>query len=282
VEDSAHPYFKDGTAEIVDAYLKTKDSVIQKLESVTPSHQKLTEAIARLFPDNRILPYHIPSYLQQFLKIKTNSNAEVDVDIEVDGLAKAINEEALRLMNSTEECDLAKSKLLLESLSMIRVDDPFVHYNLACAESLMKNVKSSLEQLQLACQKGYNNFKHMIEDPDLAYLRVHDQYQSFLNAVLPKNNTNSDVVEQKTEVKVEEPKVEEPKVEEPKIEQPKVEEPIVEQPKVEPKGEDAKPERWGDEIEVLKGMGFQLQNSVFVDVLDHHKGNLQTAVQDLI
>lgn len=44
----------------------------------------------------------------------------------------------------------------------------------------------------------------------------------------------------------------------------------------------AKPERWGDEIEVLKGMGFQLQDSVFVDVLDHHKGNVERAVQDLI
>jgi hypothetical protein len=59
----------------------------------------------------------------------------------------------------------------------------------------------------------------------------------------------------------------------------KVVEPVVEKVAEE---EQAKPVRWGDEIQVLKGMGFQLQESVFVDILDHHKGNLERAVQDLI
>jgi len=275
VENSSLPYFKDGTAEIVGVYTKTKDHVLEKLESVTPSHEKIKAAVSRLFPDNTILPYHIPNYLQQFLKVKTKGTADVELEIEETGLAQAINEEALRLMNSNLESDLAKSKLLLESLSMIREDDPYVYYNLACAESLLKNVQSSVDQLKLAWQKGYNNFKHMLEDPDLAFLRLHEQYTAFLNAVLPNDSeilsTNNSSPE---EVPKSEPKLEEPILEEPKPE-------MKDEPKVEVEVEE-KPERWGDEIEVLKGMGFQLQASVFVDVLDHHKGNLQTAIQDLI
>jgi len=259
--------------------LKAKDQVVEKLAEFTPSHARIQCAIERLFPENKILPYHIPAYLQEVLKIDTLANHEVDLDIDVQGVAQAINTEALNLMNSPHPSDLAKSKFLLQSLAMIREDDPHVHYNLACADSLLQDVKSSLEQLQIACEKGYNNFKHLVEDPDLAFLRMHEQYQSFIASVMPSSVTNDESkVEQKEPVVPVEEKASEPV---PEIAQPVVDSVAVELEK-ETAVEDAKPERWGDEIEVLKGMGFQLQDSVFVDVLDHHKGNLERAVQDLI
>lgn len=262
--------FKDGTVELAYACVKAKDQVVEKLAEYTPSHARIQSAIERLFPENKILPYHIPAYLQEVLKINTLANHDVDLDIDVQGVAQAINTEALNLMNSPHPSDLAKSKFLLQSLAMIREDDPNVNYNLACADSLLQDVKSSLEQLQIACQKGYSNFKHLVEDPDLAFLRMHDQYQQFIAAVMPNR------VEQKEPVAPVEEKPE-------PVAQPEalVDSLAVEQEK-EVALEVAKPERWGDEIEVLKGMGFQLQDSVFVDVLDHHKGNVERAVQDLI
>lgn len=66
-------------------------------------------------------------------------------------------------MDSEEPSDLNKSKLLLESVQMINSEDPNVYYNLACVNSLLKNVQSSIEQLQNAFNHGYSNFKHLIE-----------------------------------------------------------------------------------------------------------------------
>jgi hypothetical protein len=267
IEDSKIPYFKDGTVEIVKLYSKGKDSVEQLVnsEQVTSAQEKITSAISRLFPDNAILPYNIPSYLKEVLSVKINGPADVELDVVVDNLTHSLNAEALRLMDSEEVTDLNKSKLLLESLQMINSEDPHVYYNLACVNSLLKNVQSSIEQLQNAFNHGYCNLKHMVEDKDLAYLRLQTQYSEFIKAVMP-------ATEEKIELKVEEPvKIEEPvKVEEPvKTQEPvKIEEPV-------------KHVRWGEEIEVLKAMGFHREESVFLAILDHHKGNVSSAVSEL-
>jgi len=270
IEDSKVPYFKDGTVEIVKLYSKGKDSVEQIVnsEQVTSAQEKITSAISRLFPDNAILPYNIPSYLKEVLSVKINGPADVELDVVVDNLTQSLNNEALRLMDSEEVTDLNKSKLLLESLQMINSEDPHVYYNLACVNSLLKNVQSSMEQLQNAFNHGYSNLKHMVEDKDLAYLRLQTQYSEFIKAVMP-------VAEEKIEVKVEVPvKVEEPiKVEEPvKTEQPAK---IEDEPQI-------KHVRWGEEIEALKGMGFQREESVFLAILDHHKGNVASAVSEFL
>jgi len=149
------------------------------------AQEKITSAIARLFPDNAILPYNIPSYLKEVLSVKINGPADVELDVVVDNLTKSLNNEALRLMDSEEVTDLNKSKLLLESLQMINEEDPHVYYNLACVNSLLKNVQSAMEQLQNAFNHGYDNLKHMVEDKDLAYLRLQTQYSDFLKAVMP-------------------------------------------------------------------------------------------------
>jgi hypothetical protein len=172
IEDSTIPYFRDGTQEVIKLYSTGKDALIEHLENTKPIQERITSALSRLFPNNTILPYHIPSFLKEVISVKTMGTADAEVDVTVDGLAAAINTEALRLMDSAEENDLTKTKLLLESLQILKPDDPFVYYNLACTESLLKNVQSSLEQLQTAFKYGYNNFQHMMEDKDLAFFET--------------------------------------------------------------------------------------------------------------
>jgi hypothetical protein len=285
IVDSKVPYFKDGTVEIVKLYTKGKDSVekIVNSEEVATAQEKITSAIARLFPDNAILPYNVPSYLKEVLSVKINGPADVELDVVVDNLATSLNNEALRLMDSEEVTDLNKSKLLLESLQMINEEDPHVYYNLACVNSLLKNVHSAMEQLQNAFNHGYDNLKHMVEDKDLAYVRLQSQYSDFLQKVMPEQKFVS--------IKVEGPFIEE--------KQPvKAEEPIKEKelfPKEEPcattvapiaQVEPVKPKvqyvRWAEEIEVLKGMGFDREESVFLAILDHHKGNVEAALSELL
>jgi hypothetical protein len=289
IEDSKVPYFKDGTVEIVKLYSKGKDSVEQIVnsEQVTSAQEKITSAIARLFPDNAILPYNIPSYLKEVLSVKINGPADVELDVVVDNLTKSLNSEALRLMDSEEVTDLNKSKLLLESLQMINEDDPHVYYNLACVNSLLKNVTSSIEQLQNAFKHGYNNLKHMVEDKDLAYLRLQTQYSEFLKAVMPvtEEKTESLKAEEKQPVKIEEKEpvvIEEKqsaKIEEKEPVKIEEKEPVKIQETVKPQ---AKHIRWGEEIEVLKGMGFDREESVFLAILDHHRGNVEAALSELL
>jgi len=291
IEDSKVPYFKDGTVEIVKLYSKGKDSVekIVHSDQVVNAEEKITSAIARLFPDNAILPYNIPSYLKEVLSVKINGPADVELDVVVDNLTKSLNTEALRLMDSEEVNDLQKSKLLLESLQMINEEDPHVYYNLACVNSLLKNVQSAMEQLQNAFNHGYDNLKHMVEDKDLAYLRLQSQYSEFLKAVMPVEEKfeslkveDSIQIEDKQSLKIEEPlpvKIEEKQPVQIEEKQPlKIEEPV----KVEPAKPIDKHVRWGEEIEVLKGMGFDREESVFLAILDHHRGNVEAALSELL
>jgi hypothetical protein len=283
IEDSKVPYFKDGTVEIVKLYSKGKDSVEQIVNSerVASAQEKITSAIARLFPDNAILPYNIPSYLKEVLSVKINGPADVELDVVVDNLAKSLNSEALRLMDSEEVTDLNKSKLLLESLQMINEDDPHVYYNLACVNSLLKNVTSSIEQLQNAFKYGYNNLKHMVEDKDLAYLRLQSQYEEFIKAVMPvaEQKSGIEIIEEKQPVKIEKNQPEPGLIEENQPVKIEEKEPVKIQETVKPQDKHI---RWGEEIEVLKGMGFDREESVFLAILDHHRGNVEAALSELL
>src|SRR5881396_3724554 len=58
-----------------------------------------------------------------------------------------------------------------EQLARIQPDDPGVLYNLACSHSLAKNLEGSVAALNRAITKGFNDFKWLLKDPDLANLR---------------------------------------------------------------------------------------------------------------
>jgi len=291
IEDSHIPYFVKGTAEVTKMYTTGKDALIDQLEDIKPIQERITSALCRLFPDNKILPYNIPSFLSNVLSIKTMGVADVEVDISVDNLAQAINGEALRLMESQDEADLAKSKKLLESLQILTPDNPNVYYNLACTESLLKNVQSSVEQLKTAFKFGYSNLQHMYEDKDLHFLRLHQQYTEFVSGLLSSSEVKVDESAklQETANIVDEPIKIEVKIEEQELEPETakiVDEPIKSEVKIEEhekiEDEQVKHERWGDQIEVLKVMGFQLEESVMLSVLDHHKGNVEAALSDML
>jgi len=71
------------------------------------------------------------------------------------------------------------------------------------------------------------------------------------------------------------------KIEEPvKTEVVKIEEPV--KTEVVSLEASSEPIRWTEEVNLLKNMGFQLDSSVFVNILDHHRGNVVAAIQDLI
>lgn len=64
-----------------------------------------------------------------------------------------------------------KGLILDKKLVSLRPDDEVVRYNLACDYSLLKEPELCLEALEKAIQLGYSDFKYMLEDPDLEYIR---------------------------------------------------------------------------------------------------------------
>lgn len=58
-----------------------------------------------------------------------------------------------------------------EQLSALRPDDPTVLYNLACSYALTKRYEDAIAVLARAIDRGYNDFKWLLKDPDLAGLR---------------------------------------------------------------------------------------------------------------
>lgn len=57
-------------------------------------------------------------------------------------------------------------------------EDPTAHYNLACSLALKERLNDAVAALRNAVTFGYQDFKWMREDPDLASLQ---EYPAFLN-----------------------------------------------------------------------------------------------------
>jgi len=58
-----------------------------------------------------------------------------------------------------------------EQLAQIDPSDPAVFYNLACSYCLLKKTEEGVTALVKAVANGFNDFKWLLKDPDLAPLR---------------------------------------------------------------------------------------------------------------
>jgi tetratricopeptide (TPR) repeat protein len=68
-------------------------------------------------------------------------------------------------------------------LSRLRPDDGIVFYNLACSQSLLKNIEASVQALIAAIKLGYRDWKFMCQDPDLENLRQDGRFQEILEKI---------------------------------------------------------------------------------------------------
>jgi TM2 domain-containing membrane protein YozV len=61
----------------------------------------------------------------------------------------------------------------------IEPEDIALHFNLACAFSLLENKEEAFGYLDAAVQKGFNDFDRINTHDDLAYLRIQPEFDSF-------------------------------------------------------------------------------------------------------
>ena len=59
-------------------------------------------------------------------------------------------------------------------------DNPTVHYNLACSQSLLGQTEAALDSLETAVRLGFDDLSLLREDPDLLALRGRARYRALL------------------------------------------------------------------------------------------------------
>ncbi len=67
-----------------------------------------------------------------------------------------------------------------KKLSVLRPDNPYVHYNLACSFSLLGDLSKSLQAIERALSLGYEDIAFMCKDPDLSNLRQDERFEALV------------------------------------------------------------------------------------------------------
>ncbi|HXG62817.1 MAG TPA: hypothetical protein VNO22_15720 [Planctomycetota bacterium] len=66
-------------------------------------------------------------------------------------------------------------------LANLRPRDPIAFYNLACSYSNLENLDGAFDALKRAFELGYNDYKHLLKDPDLENVRRDRRFKQLLD-----------------------------------------------------------------------------------------------------
>ena len=134
-----------------------------------------------------------PSAKKPARTLTRDDQRNLDVEIGfIEGVVRRAPDyvEALRILGDdyTRRGRITEGLSVDEQLARLRPDDATVLYNLACSYSLTARFAEALTALHRALAAGYNDFKWMAQDPDLAAVREHplyDEVRTRIKAVKP-------------------------------------------------------------------------------------------------
>src|SRR5687768_8191681 len=116
---------------------------------------------------------------------KLTRKQQRDLDIEIGFLEGVVHRdpkyvEALQVLgdNYTRRGKFTEGMQIDETLSRLLPDDPTVLYNLACSYALTRRLEQAASALARALERGYNDYKWLLKDPDLQNLRDHELFKS--------------------------------------------------------------------------------------------------------
>jgi tetratricopeptide (TPR) repeat protein len=291
-------YFKDGPpAECLyfhDSELKTQI----KPENGPVIASSVGKCLEQFFPNGRILPYNIPSFLQNIVTIKHisgNGDAVVDINVDISRLGDAIHRKAMDYLNVKEYHQASQT---FRAQCVLQPSNPVAYYNVACSESLLGNLDEALSYLNQSIDKGYRDLSHMKSDEDFDNIRQTDGFKMAcfrLNELI--NEKSPEPVKQEPEPTPEVPPepTPEPVKQEPEP-TPEVPETIPQpdpEPQVIPQVVDVPhipqfipyhvPEAlpYSEELQVLHDIGY-LNDNINIPILVKNKGNIQQTVLDLL
>jgi predicted Zn-dependent protease len=86
----------------------------------------------------------------------------------------------------TRQGRIAEGLRMDRRLVKLQPENATAHYNLACSLALSKQKSAALRELHHAVKLGYRDFDWMQQDPDLAALKQHPEFQSLLQTLKPR------------------------------------------------------------------------------------------------
>ena len=109
------------------------------------------------------------------------------IDFEIDFYERILNrdpnyvEVLMRLGELFAEKGWRRRTLQVDlRLSRIRPTDPFVIYNLSCSYALLHHVDDAMRELRRAVSLGFHDYRQLMIDPDLASLRLTQEFVNFM------------------------------------------------------------------------------------------------------
>jgi tetratricopeptide (TPR) repeat protein len=121
---------------------------------------------------------------KNFDKKKLTRQERRDLDVEISFIEGIVRRdpafvEALQILGDgyTRRGRYEEGLKVDQQLAQLVPDDSLIQYNLACSYSLTDNVDEALAALERALKLGYRDYKWLAEDPDLAKVRRHPNFQ---------------------------------------------------------------------------------------------------------
>ena len=115
------------------------------------------------------------------------ANDQSQIDFEIDFLRGILDRhpnhiDVLRVQgnNLTLKGRYVEGLQIDKKLSMLRPEDPLVHYNLACSLALLRKKEVALKTLRRAIELGYRDFRYIREDHDLDFIRTDPRFRQLL------------------------------------------------------------------------------------------------------
>jgi len=263
-----------------------------------------------LFRDGKIIPNAIPSFLKDVLKLKYLESAVVDLDVDIPLLYDRLHEKAMECLESLDKEVIQKGKDYLLSMVQLLPDNNITLYNLACADSLLNNVNEALQNLEKAVRAGYSNVEHMLKDQDLKNIKETEGFKKIIEMIENIKNgkiNNSNVNESQCVSQISDSSFYQVSMNEdcPSLDDEDNDPVVLDMNNLDSVVFDEKNEttnipdvevkvpilsdsfidirlKWADKIELIKGMGFSVDDEVLSLLLEQSAGDHEKVVNLLL
>jgi hypothetical protein len=303
IAEATNPkYFKDGPPAQKMFFHNPMENVKVEPDNAQTLSNSVSKCLEQFFPNGRILPFNIPTFLKNIVTIKYISGkneAVVDIDVDIPRLGSAIHEKAMDYLNEKNFKDASKT---FRAQCILQPNHSVPFYNVACAESLMGNTDEALVFLNKAIDLGYNNLNHMLQDPDFNNIQHTEGFRVACSRLKEMNYRQEELRVPEVPIYIPSEPVYEPEpvkeVPEPVKTEPECQPiPEVQVPEQKPEPVKTEPESqpipevhipppfvltpWAAELEVLHDIGY-FNDEIIVPILEKNSGNVQQTVLELL
>ena len=131
-----------------------------------------------------VLTTKVNGNMQVFVDLKKNGEyTQKDVPVLYGGMPRKPKNIAKKNgMQELYEYDLENAIKELTKALDVDNKDPEIYFYLACAYSVQENLPMAYEHIKLAVENRLQDIEMILNHDMLAYVRLHDEFESFLNS----------------------------------------------------------------------------------------------------